>query len=137
VSLEEDHAQVAKALLEANPVLTGKVFRSKVPDPTPALPWVLLYTRVAFPRDGIGTSITAVQGTITTTVTCHCAAESEAAAFAIRAQVRTSLLNVRPAISGRNCGPIKEADAQDPIPDESLGQLIEDAVVVFDFSTTG
>ena len=135
MSLEEDHAQAGLALLVANTNLV--VYDEKVPDPTPDPPYVLVYSRVVWTRDGLGTSLTAAQVTVTTTFTCHCAGLTPAAARAVAGQVRTSLLNVRPVITGRNCSPIKQSDAPEVVRDESLGTPVYDAVGVFDFVSTG
>jgi hypothetical protein len=135
VSLEEDHAQAGLALLTANLNLT--VFDEKVPDPTPDPPYVLVYSRVAWPRDGLGTSLTALQVTVTTTFTCHCTGLTPSAARAVLGQVRGTLLNTRPVITGRNCSPIKQSDAPEVVRDESLGTAVYDAVGVFDFVSTG
>lgn len=137
MSLEEDHAQVGLALLIANPNLL-LVFDEKIPDPTPDPPYVLVWTDVAWTRDGIGTSLTGSQVTVTTTLTCHSVGLTPSAARAVAGQVRGSLLNVRPVISGRNCGPIKPVPgSEEVIRDESLGTAVYDAVGVFDFSSTG
>jgi hypothetical protein len=135
-TLDETHAQVAFGLLAANPNLTA-VFDGVVPNPTPNPPFVLIYTRVGWPRDGVGTSLAGTQVTITTTYTCHCVGLTPAAARAVQMQVRSSLLNARPVIAGRNCSPIKQVDAQDPDRDESTGRLVMDAISIFDFTTTG
>jgi hypothetical protein len=133
--LDETHAQQGLAALIANPNLT-QVFDGKVPDGTLS-PYVLAYTRVEWPRDGIGTSQAGIQNTIHTTYTLHCVGESAAAARAVQMQARSSLLNFRPTITGRNCSPIKQVDAMDPDRDESTGRLVMDAVSIFDFTSTG
>ena len=134
--LDETHAQVAFGLLAANPNLTN-VFDGAVPSPTPDPPYVLVYSRVAWPRDGIGTSLAGMQVTITTTWTCHCVALNAAAARHVGMQVRASLLNARPVIAGRNCSPIKQDDSVDPTRDETTGRLVMDAVSVYSFASTG
>lgn len=136
-SLDEDHARVALALLDANPNLLN-VFDGSVADhPTPDPPYVVVFTRVAWPRDGIGTALSGLQVTVTTTWTCHCVGLDATAARAVGMQVRSTLLNVRPVIAGRNCGPIKQVDANDPTPDRSTGRLVMDAIAVYDFTSTG
>ncbi len=136
-TLDESHAQVGLVALNANPALTGKVFDGKVPDPTPNPPYVLTYCQVMWPRDGLGTSLGAQQVTITTTYTCHCVGLTAALARAVAMQVRSSLLNLRPIIAGRNCSPIKQDDVQPPDRDESTGRLVMDLVCTFSFSSTG
>jgi len=138
--LEEIHAQVGLVALRANPNLVapnGFVFDGVVVSPTPDPPWVMVYTAVAWPRDGLGTSLSAQQVTVTTTYTCHCVGLSTTGARAVQMQVRSTLLNFRPSIAGRNCSPIKQDDSQVPERDESLGRLVVDAVSVFSFTSTG
>lgn len=133
--LEELHAQQGLAALIANPNLLA-VYDGKVPDSAP-FPYVLVYTRVQWPRDGLGTSLSALQVTATATFTCHCAAESAAAARAVQGQVRSALLNFRPAITGRNCSPIKQDESLDPNRDETTGRLVMDAVSIYSYMSTG
>jgi hypothetical protein len=137
--LDETHAQVAITALAANPNLTSsRVFDGRVPDGTdPALGYVLVYCTVSWPRDGIGTALTAQQVTLTTTYTCHCVGLNARAARAVAMEVRASLLNLKPNITGRSCSPIKQDDAQPPDRDESTGHLVMDAVSVFSFTSTG
>jgi len=139
-TIEQSHIDAALALLTGNPALgPSRVFDSLVPNPTPDinLGWLLVYSRVAWPRDGLGTGLDAVQDTVTTTLTCHCAAATVKAARVIGMQVRSSLLGVRPTVPGRNCGLIKTANNPDPpVRDESLGYAVFDLILEFDFSTT-
>lgn len=134
-TLDEAHAQVAFGLLAANGNLLH-VFDGVVADLTEP-PYVLIYSRVAWPRDGIGTALTGTQVTITTTWTCHCVGLTPALARAVQMQVRSSLLNVRPVITGRNCSPIKQVDAMDPDRDNTTGRVVMDAISIFDFVSIG
>lgn len=140
-TLDEAHAQVGLAALRLNAnllhVYDGKVDEDPATGKTPDPPYVLVYSRVAWPRDGIGTSLSAAQVTITTTFTCHCVGLNAAAARAVQMQVRSTLLNLRPVIAGRNCSPIKQDEALDPDRDESTGRLVMDAVSVYSYSSTG
>jgi len=136
-TLDETHAQVALALLAANPNIPA-VFDGLVANPTPTGPYVLVYSIVSWPRDGVGTSLAGTQVTITTTWYCHCVAlDTAAAARAVGMQVRSSLLNVRPVIAGRICSPIKQVDSVAPARDESLARAVFDAIAVYDFTSTG
>lgn len=134
--IDELHAQAGLQLMVGDPYLL-RVFDSVVPNPTPDPPYVLVYTDVAWPRDGVGTSLTGQQIAVTTTYTCHCVGLTPVAARVVGMQVRASLLGVRPVVAGRTCGLIKQAVANPPIRDESLGFAVFDAVMEFDFSTTG
>jgi hypothetical protein len=139
-SVEELHAQAGLQLLAADTALTAaRVFDSVVPNPTPDYTqgWVLVYTHVAWPRDGVGTGLDAAQDTVATTYTCHCVGATPAAARVVGMQVRSSLLGVRPVIAGRTSGLIKQSVANPPIRDESLGFPVFDEVMEFDFTTTG
>lgn len=136
MSLEADHAQVALTLLGAVPELTDRVFNGEVPG-TPDRPYVLVYASVAWPPGGdVGMSLAGEQVAITTTWVCHCAGETPESAWAVTALVRAALLNVRPVIAGRSCGLIRQAEALNPVRDESLGYAVYDAVVVYTFVST-
>lgn len=135
-TLELDHAQVAFGLLALNANLTN-IFDTVVPNPTPDPPFVLVDCRVAWPRDGIGTALAGTQVTITTTWTIHCVGLTATAARTVQMQVRSSLLNARPVIAGRNCSPIKQVDSVDPDRDESTGRAVLDAVAIYSFTSTG
>lgn len=140
--IDKAHADVGLALLVANPALgVAKVFDGRVPEDangkSPPPPYVLVYTIVEWPRDGIGTALVATQNTVTTTLYCHCVGETAAAARAMAMEARASLLNVRPVIAGRNCGPIKQTEAVPPQRDETTGRLVMDAVAAYAFTSTG
>jgi hypothetical protein len=132
--LDEQHAQVGLLALDANPNLT--VFDGKVPDGTDP-PYVLVYAQVSWPREGVGTSLLEQQVTVTTTYICHCVGLTPSAARAVAMQVRSSLLNLRPVIEGRNCGPIKQDDVMPPSRDETTGKLVMDQVATYSFTSTG
>jgi len=135
--LDELHAQVGLTLLNANGALAGRVFDGKVPDPTPDPPYVVLYVSVDWTRDGIGTALNASQVTVTTTYNCHCVGLTAAAARAVGMLVRSTLLNVRPVIAGRDCGPIKQDETLPPQRDETTGRLVMDAISLYSFTSTG
>jgi hypothetical protein len=136
--LDEQHAQVFLAALASNPNLTvSRAFDGVVPSPTPDPPWVLTYVTVSWPRDGIGTALTAQQVTVTATATCHCVGLNAAAARAVGMQVRSSLLNLKPVIAGRSCTPVKQDESLAPDRDESTGRLVMDQVQVFSYTSTG
>jgi len=134
--LDELHAQAGLTLLNANSALAGRVFDGKVPDPTPDPPYLVVYTSVDWTRDGIGTALNATQVTVMTTYNCHCVGLTAAAARAVGMQVRSTLLNARPVIAGRNCGPIKQDETLPPQRDETTGRLVMDAITVFSFLST-
>lgn len=133
--VDKQHADAGLALLALDAGLT--VFDGKVPEPWPDPPYVLVYTVVEWPRDGLGTALAATQVTVTTTYYCHCVGLSAAAARAVAMRVRAALLNARPVIAGRNCSPIKQVETSPPQRDETTGRLVMDEVAVYDFTTTG
>jgi hypothetical protein len=147
--LEETHVQVAYALLTANPLFSPVdtptlgligVYDGVSPNhPTPDPPYVLIYARVSWPRDGLGTALDGLQDTARTTLTCHCVGLTAQAARVVHMQVRGTLLNAKPMIAGRICSPIKDAGADETIPvrDESTGRLVVDMVAEYDFYSTG
>jgi hypothetical protein len=134
--LDQQHADVGLDLLRADAGLV--VFDSVVSDPTPDPPrYVLVYPVVEWPRDGVGTAVSATQVTITTTYYCHCVGLTAASARALAMRVRAALLNVRPVIAGRSCSPIKQREMAPPQRDESTGRAVMDQVGVYEFSSTG
>lgn len=137
MTLEEDHAQVALQLLDTNANIL-LVFDGAVARPAPTPPYVVVFTKVAFPKDAVGTALDAVQKTITTTVTCHSIGQNAIATRTVAQLVRSTLLNVRPQIAGRNCSVIKETDAADlSRPDDTTGAQIFDLVTTFEFMSFG
>lgn len=134
--VDELHAQVGLAALGANTSLLH-VYDGKVADPTPDPPYVLVYTRVAWPRDGIGTALDTQQRTVTCTYTCHCVGLTADAARVVAMQVRATLLNLKPSITGRSCSPIKQDESLDPRRDETTGRLVMSVVSIYSFTSTG
>jgi hypothetical protein len=135
---EEQHAQAGLALLYAAPGLgPTRVFEGKVPDPMPDPPYVVVYIQVDWTLDGIATALDATQVTVTTMFNCHCVGLTAAAARATAMLVRSALLNVRPVIAGRNCGPIKHGDTFPPQRDESTGRPVMDVITEYWFHSAG
>lgn len=138
-TLDDLHAQAGLALLRADAVLT--VFDGKVPDqvasgPGPLVPYALVYSEVAWPRDGAGNTIQGTALTATVTWTCHCVGLTAQAARVVQGRVRAALLNQRPVIAGRSCGLIKQDEVLAPNPDESTGRLVMDAVSTYSMIST-
>jgi hypothetical protein len=130
-------ANVGLALLRADlgpPALI--VFDGKVPDPTPAPPYVLVYTTVEWPDGAPGDSLDGLSGSPVARWTCHCVGGNEIAARAVAQRVRTQLLNQRPTIAGLNLGLIKQEQAAPPTRDETTGSLVMDAVCVYRLGAT-
>lgn len=133
-TLDEDHAQAALALLDADPALT--VFDGKVPDGT-IPPYVLVYTEVSRPSGdgGVANTLTGTSATFLVRWTCHCVGETAAAARAVAMRVRVALLDQRPVINGRNCGPIRQDEVLAPNRDETTGRLVMDAISIYSLIT--
>jgi hypothetical protein len=62
---------------------------------------------------------------------CHCVGDNDIAARAVGDLVAGALLDVRPAIFGRSCYPIRHDASQPPRTDESTGDLVVDLVDVY------
>lgn len=137
--LEKLHADAGLNLLRAD--LGLSVYDGKVPEDangrSPDPPYALVYVVVEWPKDGVGTSTAATQVTVTATFYCHCVGLTAEAARVVGMRVRAVLLGVRPVITGRNCGLIKQIETVPPQRDESTGRLLMDAVGVYSFTTTG
>lgn len=132
--LDELHAQAGLGLLDANATLT--VHDGRVPNGA-AAPYVLVYTTVEWSSgsEEMANTLDHTSLTCRTTWVCHCVAETAAAARAVKMQVRASLLDVRPTITGRACQMITEEDVQPPVRDETLGSLVMDLVVTYQLLT--
>lgn len=133
--LDELHAQAGLDLLEANAALV--VFDGKVPDPTPNPPYVLVYTVVEWPSGdgGFANALDHLSVTCRTTWYCHCVGLTAAAARAVGMQVRSSLLDKRPTIAGRECGLIAQIETVPPQRDETTGRLVMDAIGVYQMTS--
>lgn len=109
------------------------VFDGFVPNPTPALPYVLVYTTVDWPEDDPNHD--ALDNRSTHAVVrwiCHCVGGDQITSRAVAQRVRTQLLNVRPAVAGMQPGLIKqETPALPPTRDERTGSVVFDSVRVF------
>jgi hypothetical protein len=66
----------------------------------------------------------------------HCVGANEYAAAAVRMRARVALLDFRPTIAGRNCGPIRLEASNPPQRDDSTGVLVVDALDVYRLLTT-
>lgn len=131
-----DHSAAVLALLNANLVLAGKVFYGKVPDPTPAPPYVVVYMSHESLPGAEGDTLSGESAQITTRIYCHGVGADAIAADAMSYQVRASLLDVVPVIAGRTCGQIYQDASPPPQPDESTGTLVMDKVDMYRFAST-
>lgn len=144
-TLDEDHAQLALDLLRADVALT--VYDGVVPNPTLAplepvdaapTPYVLVYAVVSRPADMAGAANTLDGRSATFLVRwyCHCVGASASAARIVAGRVRAALLDVRPTLTGRTCGMIRQDGSMAPQRDESTGRVVMDAVSIYSLVTT-
>lgn len=135
MSLEEEHARIALDLLDAAPVLAGKVFDGVVPSPTPPPPWLLVYSLVRWPDADEAAAANLGRDSITCEVEwyVHCVGSSATAARVMAGHARSLLLGQLPLTvpTGRSVEPIRQIDAQPPARDETTGTAFMDAVLVF------
>lgn len=141
--LDELHAQAFLAPLAAalGAVSTPiPVYDGAVPNPTPDPPYVLVYTSIGRPygTGGLGNTLVMASATILAHAKCKCVGLSAAASRAVGMQVRAALLDQRPSIAGRNCGPIhQDNDPGPPDRDESTGRVVMVQDLDYVFTSTG
>lgn len=126
--LDEQHAQVAIAILEADdawPVHVGSV-----PDGS-ALPYALVYSIVGWPDGNPDESLDGLTRRCETRWYIHCVGGTDQSARAVSGRVRQLLLNVKPTITGRSCGFIKQDVEPTFQPNEATGLLIVDLTSVY------
>lgn len=124
------HAAAVVALLKANPNLT--VFDRPVPDLT-APPYVRVY--VSLDRED-RTSLCNTSDEPHVRITTHSVGATDESAWIVSDQVRTSLLDVKPAVTGYVAGPIDHELGIPPQEDNSTGRPVLDVVDVWTFTST-
>jgi hypothetical protein len=122
-------------LLRADDDLT--VFDGAVPtDPATGKkmppPYVLVYSTVGRPAAHPDTSLRNESSRFIPRWYCHCVGANANASRAVAQRVRTALLDVRPAVDGLSCNPIRQAEDNPPDRDETTGVLVMDAVQVYE-----
>lgn len=133
------HAQAFLTLLDADntaPALVvcdGEVEQGVLP------PYVLVYTSVHVPdavtdpdKSNLAFDSLATRGR----AICHSVGTTAASARVVATRVRNALLDVRPAVSGRTCNPIRWVDGQDTNRDEQIGTGVFDVVDVYEFGSS-
>ena len=138
-TLDELHAQVALAALAANANILH-VYDATVSNPTPDPPYVLVYTSINRPygTNGAGNALDSTSRTFVVRIKCKCAGLTAEAARVVAMQVRTSLLDLRPVIAGRVCGPMHaDADATPPERDDSTNRVVMVQDLDYVFTSTG
>lgn len=135
--LDKAHMDAALSLLRADTSLA--VYpdtEGNTPDPAArAQRYVRVYTAIERPADAAGNTLDGKSGTWTVRWYCHCIGPNEYSAAAVAMRVRAALLDVRPTIAGRSCGFIRQDSAAPPTRDETTGQAVMDAVVVYRLTT--
>lgn len=132
-NLLSDHADAFLDLLDADDNI--ELFDGKVPDPTPAPPYVVAYLHMESQKGAIGTTLEGLSTTVVTRAILHCVGATAAAARAMQFRARATLLDVRPVIAGRVCDLICEESSAPPDRDESTGSLVMDAISVYRFNS--
>ena len=132
LSIEADHADAWLALLEPEPGLM--IYDDAVPNGTTA-PYALLYIAGTFAPGAPGNALDGTSREFTSRAIVHCVGADQVAARAIAGKVRSRLLDVRPVITGRSCGMIRQDAALDPVRDETMGSLVMDMVTIYRFAS--
>lgn len=114
------------------------VFDGAVTNPTPAPPYVVVYTTISHTDDPTMTGLNGVVKRAHVRWTCHCVGSTAKASRAVAQRVRTALLNQRPTVAGMNVGLIKDDQDSpaDPVRDETTGVLVIDTIHVFSLIAT-
>lgn len=135
VLTEVDHKAAGLDLLEANAALA--VYDGKLPDSATDVtpPFVLVYTVIEWPNGDPAQSLSGESATCLTYWYCHCVGSTDTASLVVAAQVRRSLLDVRPVVAGRVCDLIRFEASLPPQRDEVLRRAVFDTVVVYKLQT--
>lgn len=130
--LDQALVNAGLTLLNADPLTPALVvYDGAVPSPTPAPPYVVVYTTVDRPSEDPDNSADGRTRVWVTRWVCHCVGADAVAARAVAQRVRTQLLDVSPTIVGLSCGKIRQEQSQPPQRDETTGVLVMDAVYVY------
>jgi hypothetical protein len=131
------HANAGLNLLAANMATLAApipVHDGVVPPNAPR-PYVLVYTTISRPIAADGNALDGRSSAVHVRWICHCVGETQAASRAVGMQVRISLLDIRPTITGRACDLIREETVLDPTRDETTGVAVMDQVRVYTLQT--
>lgn len=129
------HAEAGLDLLRAVPnlkVYDGAVRRAGAPLPEP--PYVLVYTFRRLPT-GLAAPdkirLTGNSRLVEMELYCHCVGENAYASRAIQDLVEAALLDVRPAVAGRLCNPIRFVEGSPTDRNEQTGHVYIDQTDVY------
>lgn len=133
-TLDEDLAQAGLLLLAATGI---PLFDDERVPPSQAVRYFRVYTATERPADAGGNALIGRSAAWTTRWYVHHVGENDKAVRALAMQSRTALLDVRPAVTGRSCGLIRQEAVQPPRRAERVGGLLIDLVVVYRMTSTG
>jgi hypothetical protein len=129
------HYDAFMSLLRADGQLTSYPdntgFTPKVAGPE----YVRVYMSIDRQAGADGNSLAGRSSTWTARYFCHCVGENEYGAVAIAMRVRALVLDVRPTITGRSVGLIREEQAPPPGKDDATGDAVFDALCVYRLTT--
>jgi len=135
--LDQALANAGLALLNADPLTPALVvYDGAVPSPTPAPPYVVVYTTVDRPSEDLDNSADGRTRVWVARWICHCVGANAVASRAVAQRVRTQLLDAAPTIVGLSCGKVRQEQTQPPQRDETTGVLVMDAVEVYRLKAT-
>lgn len=107
------------------------------PSPNVNAGYVVVYSTTEWPGGAPGDALDGISGSPTVRWICHCVGSTAAASRAVRARVRTALLNRRVVIAGLDLGLIREEPGTGPPQrDETTGPPVMDTVVTYRASAT-
>jgi hypothetical protein len=118
-------------------LLQGDASLTVITGPVPAgqrPPYVRLYVTVEWPSGDPNNSLTGDAKRAVGRYYCHSVGANDLAAVIVDERVRTQLLNQRPAVAGvapESVGKIQFEQNAPPIPDESTGMAVIDALSVY------
>lgn len=132
--LDEDLAQAGLELLAT----TGKpVFDNERIPPEQVGPYYRVYTATERPPDAPANALRGQSTTWTTRWYVVAVGETDTAVRALAMLSRTALLDKRPTVAGRSCGPIRQEATQPPRREERTGPLTIEQTTVYRMTSTG
>lgn len=133
--LDQAHVDAGMALLRADTALTVYPDAEGNVPTLLAAPYVLVYAAIERPAGADGCALDGLSSRWDVRWYTHSVGATEYAAVAVAMRVRAALLDVRPTITGRMCGLIRQEAAQPATKDESTGTPIWDVTQVWVLST--
>lgn len=132
------HANAILNLLDADNGPPPLVFYDGFVPAGSAAPYVVCYFAFDAPepsQDTQSSTLTMVTNRVDCFVYCHCVGANGIASRAVAARVRSALLDIEPAVSGRSAFPIRLIQSQPAQRDETTGVLVIDTVDLYRLST--